>query len=329
MSTTRPHATSGELWSTAAHDLRTPLTVIAGYAELLLQRDDEETRRDAAEQILAATTRISSGIDDVLTLLAIAADDVVLEPVQLDLRDAVSGAAGLSQPPDAVVVGGSAPVVQADAEQLSRMLAALLASARRSRRGEGAALVAIEEETGFAVVSFELGEQWESDADSRLDLHVAHRLAELQGGSIAVETAAESGCSRLRLTIPLAGSTSRSVLRRVMIVDDDDTIRSLLRITRPSGGYEIIEAQGGDEALELARAMDLDLVLLDWRMPGRSGADVLQELKRGWPGLPVIVLTASTDANPRRIAEGLGADLFLTKPFSPLELLDAVEQLLA
>lgn len=331
MSTVRPGAHDADLWSTAAHDLRTPLTVIAGYAELLQHRDDEATRRKAAEQILAASTLIASGIDNVLTLLAIAEGDVHLHPVSIALLDVVTEAVGFSpsgESSSAVALGESAPVVRADTEQLARILATLLASARRSRRGDSRTVVTVGEDAGFGVVSLELGEQWESDAGSRLDLHVACRVAELQGGSIAVESTGRPG-SRLRLTIPLAESASRSRLRRVMIVDDDDTVRSLLRITLPTQEYEIVEAHRGDEALDLARAEEPDLVLLDWRMPGRSGADVLRELKHGRPDLPIVVLTGATDADSRREAAELGADMFLTKPFSPLELLSVVERLVA
>lgn len=71
-----------------------------------------------------------------------------------------------------------------------------------------------------------------------------------------------------------------------------------------------------------------DLVLLDWKMPGRSGSEVLDELKRSYPDLPVIVLTAEIQEHHRVLAESLGVDVFLTKPFSPLELLETVERLL-
>ena len=115
---------------------------------------------------------------------------------------------------------------------------------------------------------------------------------------------------------------------RVMIVDDDGPIRGLLRMTLPAEGFEITEAVNGEQALELVSGSMPDLVLLDWTMPGRSGAEVLEDLKSRCPGLPVIVLTAETKPPHRALAEVLGADAFLTKPFSPLELLDLVEQFL-
>lgn len=115
---------------------------------------------------------------------------------------------------------------------------------------------------------------------------------------------------------------------RIVVADDDGSVRSLLRMTLPADGVEIIEARDGEEALELISDCLPDLLLLDWRMPGRTGADVLAEVKNLQPELPVIVLTADTKAPSRALAEVLGADSFLTKPFSPLELLETVERLL-
>lgn len=115
--------------------------------------------------------------------------------------------------------------------------------------------------------------------------------------------------------------------RRIMLVDDDDSLRALLRMTLPKDAFEIVEAQDGQEALELVEAAVPDVLVLDWKMPERSGEEVLADVKRRHPEVPVIVLTAEMDARPRSVAESLGADEFLTKPFSPLQLLDAIERL--
>jgi len=114
----------------------------------------------------------------------------------------------------------------------------------------------------------------------------------------------------------------------VLIVDDDEVIRSLLRMTLPEEGFDLVEARDGEEALQLTDARAPALVLLDWRMPGLSGAEVLPELKRRHPDTPVIVLTAELETQHRQTAESLGADVFITKPFSPLQLLATVERLL-
>lgn len=115
---------------------------------------------------------------------------------------------------------------------------------------------------------------------------------------------------------------------RILIADDDETVRSLLRATLPEDGYDLVEAADGSEALDHVRGASFDLVLLDWRMPKRAGADVLAELKRSRPDLPVVVLTAEHQAPHRELAETLGVDAYLTKPFSPLQLLDTIERLL-
>jgi two-component system phosphate regulon response regulator PhoB len=114
----------------------------------------------------------------------------------------------------------------------------------------------------------------------------------------------------------------------VLIVDDDDVIRSLLRSTLPDEGYDVIEAEDGKQALHISETQRPALVLLDWRMPGLSGGDVLAELKRRHPDVPVIVLTAEPEETVRGQAESLGADVFMTKPFSPMRLLDCIESFL-
>jgi DNA-binding response OmpR family regulator len=117
--------------------------------------------------------------------------------------------------------------------------------------------------------------------------------------------------------------------RRILIVDDDDSVRSLLRMTLPEDEYEIDEATDGEQALERLDERVPGLVLLDWEMPGRHGSLVLDELKTRHPKLPVIVLTAEIAEHHRSLAEALKVDVFLTKPFSPLELLETIERLLA
>lgn len=117
-------------------------------------------------------------------------------------------------------------------------------------------------------------------------------------------------------------------VKRIVIVDDDDEIRELLLRTLPEDGFEILEARDGHEALALLEREAPDLLLLDWNMPNATGGDVLAELARRERTVPVIVLTADDDPARRAIAEALGAAAFLAKPFSPIELLKAIERLL-
>lgn len=117
-------------------------------------------------------------------------------------------------------------------------------------------------------------------------------------------------------------------MKRVLIVDDDEAIRKLLRMTLPDDAYEVVEAADGEEVGGVLEEGPPDLVVLDWKMPGVHGAFVLDELKGRHPTLPVIVLTAEGRDSQRALADALRADAFLTKPFSPIELLDTIERLL-
>jgi CheY-like chemotaxis protein len=116
-------------------------------------------------------------------------------------------------------------------------------------------------------------------------------------------------------------------LARIVVADDDVFVRRLLRATLSTEEFELAEASDGQTALSVIEVHRPDLVLLDWQMPNVSGEGVLAELKRRYAHLPVVVLTASGEHRDR--ARELGADAFLTKPFSPLELLRTVEQLVA
>ena len=116
----------------------------------------------------------------------------------------------------------------------------------------------------------------------------------------------------------------------ILVADDEAVLRALVRATLSSAGYDVLEAADGDEALELARSARPDLIVLDLMMPGKSGLDVLREL-RADPELaatPVVMLTARTRAADREAAAEAGADRFLAKPFSPRELVRIVADVL-
>ena len=116
---------------------------------------------------------------------------------------------------------------------------------------------------------------------------------------------------------------------RILVVDDDAAVRDLVRNSLAGNAYEIEEAVDGEDGLRRFAAVQPDLVVLDWQMPGMSAPEVLTQLKKRDPRVPVVLLTASLQARHGALAGIYGADAFLTKPFRPLELLDAVERLLA
>jgi DNA-binding response OmpR family regulator len=119
-------------------------------------------------------------------------------------------------------------------------------------------------------------------------------------------------------------------MKKLLIADDEEGVRSLVRMTLDTGAYEIIEAPDGETALALAREHRPDLLLLDVMMPKLSGFEVCQALKEDpdTAGITIVMLTARAQETDRTHGEQTGADDYFTKPFSPVALLRKVDEVL-
>jgi len=117
---------------------------------------------------------------------------------------------------------------------------------------------------------------------------------------------------------------------RILIAEDDESLRALIRLTIEVGDVEIREVADGDAALADAQHSRPDIVLLDWSMPGRSGLEVCRELRADarTSDATIVMITARAQESDRRAGLEAGADRYLTKPFSPLELLDTLRDVL-
>jgi DNA-binding response OmpR family regulator len=116
----------------------------------------------------------------------------------------------------------------------------------------------------------------------------------------------------------------------ILIADDEDDVRELVRLNLRRAGYQTVEAVDGLEALRLARQHRPDLIVLDVMMPGRDGLRVCEELREddSLQKVPVIMLTARGMAEDRIAGLEMGADDYIAKPFSPKELVLRVQALL-
>jgi len=114
----------------------------------------------------------------------------------------------------------------------------------------------------------------------------------------------------------------------VLVVDDDPSLRELIRVTLEAAGYAVAEAADATEALEAATGVEPALVLLDVVMPGVDGWEVLQRLQERHGAIPVIMFSGKVDATTVGEAAARGAQLFLGKPFDPLDLVERAKQLL-
>ncbi|MEU4271794.1 response regulator transcription factor [Streptomyces sp. NPDC026092] len=114
---------------------------------------------------------------------------------------------------------------------------------------------------------------------------------------------------------------------RVLVVDDDPTVAEVVAGYLERGGFAVDRAADGPSALTAAGARRPDLVVLDLMLPGMDGLEVCRELRRRGP-VPVIMLTARTEEEDRILGLEIGADDYVTKPFSPRELVLRVEAVL-
>ena len=118
--------------------------------------------------------------------------------------------------------------------------------------------------------------------------------------------------------------------RKILIVDDSKNIRKLITVVLKNEGYQFIEAANGLDALAKARQERPDLIILDIMIPGPDGLKVCREIKRGprTKGIAVMILTSESSNESRDASLEAGADMFLTKPFEPKTLKEAVRSIL-
>jgi DNA-binding response OmpR family regulator len=113
----------------------------------------------------------------------------------------------------------------------------------------------------------------------------------------------------------------------ILVVDDERKIVDLVRLYLEREGYRVLAAYDGKSALELARQEKPALIVLDWMLPGLSGVDVCRALRQE-SAVPIVMLTARAEETDKLIGLELGADDYVTKPFSPRELVARVRAVL-
>lgn len=120
-------------------------------------------------------------------------------------------------------------------------------------------------------------------------------------------------------------------MSHILVVDDEPQVRAMLGMFLRRNGFEVTEAEDGEQALRIAASSSIDLIVLDLIMPGKEGLETLMALRREEKSPKVIVVsggakTVDTDFLP--VAKKLGADATLKKPFRNEDLLEAIQKLL-
>lgn len=119
-------------------------------------------------------------------------------------------------------------------------------------------------------------------------------------------------------------------MRKVLVADDEHNIRHILDFSLHAEGFDVISAHNGEDAFTLAVSELPDLIILDVMMPGQGGIETCERLKADerTAQIPVVLLTARSSREDRKAGEAAGADDYITKPFSPLKVIETVQSLL-
>ena len=119
--------------------------------------------------------------------------------------------------------------------------------------------------------------------------------------------------------------------KRILLVDDEYQLVSMMRLRLEVNNYEVITAYDGDEGLEKARNEKPDLIILDIMLPKRDGYEVCETLKSDpkFKDIPIIIFSAKAQQDDVKAGVEKGADMYITKPFDPKDLLEAIAKLLS
>jgi signal transduction histidine kinase/ActR/RegA family two-component response regulator len=347
-----------------SHELRTPLNAVIGFSEVLLERmfgDLNERQEEYLRDILNSGQHLLELLNDILDLSKVEAGRMELELSEFSIRGVIEQAlalvrerAALHRIELAVEIDPSLDVVESDERRFKQVLLNLLSNAVkftpdgghvvvRASRAEHRLTVTVSDD-GIGIPledqerifeSFQQGRRgaWREEGTG-LGLTLCRRIVALLGGVMTLQTEVGSG-STFAFTIPLhnAGAPVRSDRRDendpvVVVVDDDRSSLDLMSAYLDGHGVRVVPTRDGREGLETIRQLQPVAALLDIRLPGIDGWQVLNELRTDpqTRELPVII-TSILDERHRGLAAG--AAEYLVKPVARDDLLAALRRVQA
>jgi signal transduction histidine kinase/ActR/RegA family two-component response regulator len=338
-----------EFVATASHELRSPLTSIKGFAELLAHSDGlSDRQREFAEMILLSADRMVELANDLLDVASVEAGQVQLRRRPLDLGEAVEEVAALMRPRFEekgqrleIDVAPGVPRAVADAARVRQILTNLLTNAHLYTGDGGHVLVAVAAEdrfvsltvsdTGRGMTADEIQQVFErfyragdgtGAGGTGLGLSIVRSLVDLHGGTIEVESEPGRGTT-FRIRLPRAlqpepGADAAEALRgkRVLVVDDEPAIADLIVAQLAPFEVDAVTVHSGEAAMERLRVETFDAVTLDILMPGMTGFEVLRAIRSNanLRHLPVVIVSVFTGG------QALHSEWAVSKPIDADEL---------
>ncbi|MEH7223710.1 response regulator [Bacillus sp. JJ1566] len=119
-------------------------------------------------------------------------------------------------------------------------------------------------------------------------------------------------------------------MKKILLAEDEEVLRMLIVDTLEDEGYMIVEAADGGEAVDLLENNDYDLIILDYMMPVYTGLEIIEKIRTAETNqhIKILMLSAKSQSYEQEKIKQAGADYFMAKPFSPMNLLELVEEIL-
>jgi len=343
-----------EFLAMLGHELRNPLGAISNAAHVLGLVENAGHLVVRAQGIISRqVVQLGRVVDDLLDVSRVTSGKIALEPRPLDLAELARRVAALIGPPHVVLVDATEVWVDADAARLEQVMVNLLQNAVKYTPAGGEIRVLVTPEGRDAVLSirdsgvgiapeflprvFDIFVQGDQSLDRSkgglgIGLALVRRLVEQHGGTVAVASEGAGKGSTFTVRLPAiarpvetrapAPSPRPTAARRVLVIEDNDDSRQMLRELIRLLGHEVYEAVDGVTGVSSALTLEPDLALVDIGLPGIDGYEVARRLREHPAGrrLLLVALTGYGLPEDRERSRSAGFDLHLVKPVDPARL---------